>query len=124
MGMLSGSSISNVLTTGALTIPMMKKTGFKPYEAAAIETTASLGGGLMPPLMGTGIFIMASFTGVPLLTILSYSLVPAVLYYASIYFYVDVKARKRNLRALNTVRCLILRMCCGAAGTCSCRSWC
>lgn len=100
MGMLSGSSISNVLTSGALTIPMMKKTGFKPHTAAAIETTASLGGGLMPPLMGTGVFIMASFTGVPLLTILAYSLVPAILYFMSIYFYVDIKARKYDLKGL------------------------
>ncbi|WP_439577055.1 TRAP transporter permease [Elioraea sp.] len=101
LGMLSGSSISNVLTTGALTIPMMKQTGFKPHEAAAIETTASLGGGLMPPLMGTGVFIMASFTGVPLLTILAYSFVPAVLYFASIYVYVDVKAKKQGLMGLD-----------------------
>ena len=100
MGMLSGSSISNVLTTGALSIPMMKKTGFKPHEAAAIETTASLGGGLMPPLMGTGVFIMAAFTGVPLLTILAYSIVPAILYFMSIYFYVDIKARKFDLKGL------------------------
>ncbi len=100
MGTLSGSTVSNVATTGAMTIPMMKKTGFRPYEAAAIESTASLGGALMPPLMGAGIFVMAAFTGVPLVTIIQYSVVPAILYFASIYFYVDIKARKKDLRGL------------------------
>ena len=100
MGTLSGSTVSNVATTGAMTIPMMKKTGFAPYEAAAIETTASLGGALMPPLMGAGVFVMAAFTGVPLITIIEYSIVPAILYFTSIYFYVDVKARKKGLMGL------------------------
>ena len=100
MGTLSGSTVSNVATTGAMTIPMMKRTGYKPHEAAAIESTASLGGALMPPLMGAGVFVMAAFTGVPLITIIEYSIVPAVLYFTSIYFYVDVKARKNNLRGL------------------------
>lgn len=100
MGMLSGSTVSNVATTGAMTIPMMKRTGYKNYEAAAIESTASLGGALMPPLMGAGVFVMAAFTGVPLITIIQYSIVPALLYFTSIYFYVDVKARKKNLQGL------------------------
>jgi TRAP transporter 4TM/12TM fusion protein len=100
MGTLSGSTVSNVATTGAMTIPMMKKTGFRPFEAAAIETTASLGGALMPPLMGAGVFVMAAFTGIPLITIIGYSTIPAILYFVSIYFYVDVKARKKNLRGL------------------------
>jgi TRAP transporter 4TM/12TM fusion protein len=101
MGMLSGSSISNVITTGTFTIPLMKRTGFKPHEAAAIETTASVGGSLMPPVMGAGVFIMAEFTSVPLVTILLYSILPAILYYASIYFYVDAKARKAGMRGLD-----------------------
>ncbi len=100
MGTLSGSTVSNVATTGAMTIPMMKRTGFKPYEAAAIETTASLGGALMPPLMGAGVFVMAAFTGVPLVTIIEYSIIPAMLYFTSIYFYIDVKARKKRLKGL------------------------
>jgi TRAP transporter 4TM/12TM fusion protein len=100
MGSISGSTVSNVVTTGAFTIPMMKRLGFKPYEAAAIETTASLGGALMPPMMGAGVFIMASFTGLPLLTILGYSVAPALLYFVSLYFYVDVKSRKKNLQGL------------------------
>ncbi len=100
MGTLSGSTVSNVVTTGSLTIPMMKRLGFKPYEAAAIETTASLGGALTPPLMGAGVFIMSSFAGVPLITILMYSIIPALLYFTSLYFYVDVKARKKGLSGL------------------------
>ncbi|MEQ9798990.1 MAG: TRAP transporter fused permease subunit [Salinisphaeraceae bacterium] len=100
MGMLSGSTVSNVATTGTMTIPLMKRTGFKPYEAAAIESTASLGGALTPPLMGAGVFIMSAFTGVPLLTIMLYSIVPAVLYYISLYCYIDIKARKKGLAGL------------------------
>lgn len=100
MGMLSGSSISNVSTTGAMTIPMMKKLGYRNYEAAAIEVVASVGGGLMPPLMGTGIFIMASLTNVPLVEILFYSLAPAFLYFAAIYFYADIKAAEHGLEGL------------------------
>jgi TRAP-type uncharacterized transport system fused permease subunit len=61
-----------VVTTGTLTIPLMKRTGFEPHEAAAIESVSSLGGALMPPLMGAGVFIMAAFTGIPLITIIEY----------------------------------------------------
>lgn len=100
MGMLSGSTVSNVATTGALTIPMMKRTGFKNYEAAAIESVSSLGGALMPPVMGAGVFIMAAFTGLPLVTIMAYSLGPALLYFASIYVYIDIKARSGGLEGL------------------------
>ncbi len=100
MGMLSGSSISNVSTTGTMTIPMMKKMGFRNYEAGAIEVVASVGGGLMPPLMGTGIFVMSSLTDIPLVEILFYSIAPAILYYAAIYFYVDNKAAERGLSGL------------------------
>jgi TRAP transporter 4TM/12TM fusion protein len=97
MGMVSGSTIANVVTTGTLTIPLMKRTGFKPHEAAAIETAAGTGGALMPPVMGAGVFIMAEITGIPLLTILTYSLLPALLYFGSLYAYVHVKARKRGM---------------------------
>lgn len=100
MGMLSGSSISNVSTTGTMTIPMMKKLGFRNYEAGAIEVVASVGGGLMPPLMGTGIFVMSSLTDIPLVEILFYSMAPALLYYVAIYFYVDNKAAERGLAGL------------------------
>jgi TRAP transporter 4TM/12TM fusion protein len=100
MGMISGSTIANVVTTGTITIPLMKRNGFKPHEAAAIETAASTGGALMPPVMGAGVFIMAEITGIPLLTILKYSLLPALLYFFSIYTYVHVKARKGGMARL------------------------
>ncbi|MEH6724665.1 MAG: TRAP transporter fused permease subunit [Hyphomicrobiales bacterium] len=100
MGMLSGSSISNVATTGTMTIPLMKRTGYKPHEAAAIEVVASVGGGLTPPLMGAGAFVMASLTGEPLAKILLYSIAPAILYYFSIYVFTDIKAAQRNLKGL------------------------
>lgn len=101
MGMLSGSSISNVATTGSMTIPLMKRTGYKPHEAAAIEVVASVGGGLTPPLMGAGAFIMASLTGEPLGKILIYSIAPAILYYFAIYIFTDIKAAQRDLRGLD-----------------------
>jgi len=97
MGMLSGSSISNVTTTGTMTIPMMKRLGFRDYEAAAVETVSSVGGGLMPPLMGTGVFIMASLTNVPLVDILLYSIAPGILYFTALYVYVDVRAAERGI---------------------------
>jgi TRAP transporter 4TM/12TM fusion protein len=100
MGTLSGSTVSNVVTTGSITIPLMKRLGYKPEEAGAIETVAGVGGALMPPVMGAGVFLMAAFTGVPLITILQYSVAPAILYYAALYFYVDIKARKNGIIGL------------------------
>lgn len=100
MGMLSGSTVSNVATTGTMTIPMMKRTGFSPYEAGAIESSASLGGALTPPLMGAGVFIMSAMTGESLTTIMLYSIVPALLYFFSLYAYVEFKARKKMLAGL------------------------
>ena len=97
MGMLSGSTIANVVTTGTVTIPLMKKSGFKPHEAAAIETAAGTGGAIMPPIMGAGVFMMSELTGIPLTTILLYSILPAALYFGSLYAYVHIKARKNNL---------------------------
>ena len=100
MGSISGSSIANVVTTGSLTIPLMKRVGFRPHEAGAIETVASVGGILTPPIMGATIFILAEFTGVPISEVLLYSILPALLYFASLYFYVDTKAGKRDLAGL------------------------
>jgi TRAP transporter 4TM/12TM fusion protein len=100
MGMVSGSTIANVVTTGTITIPLMKRNGFRPTEAAAIETAAGTGGAITPPVMGAGVFVMAEITGIPLLQILAYSVVPALLYFFSIWMYVDVKARKRGIPKL------------------------
>jgi TRAP transporter 4TM/12TM fusion protein len=101
VGTISGSSIANVTITGSLTIPMMKDTGFKPKDAAAIETAASTGGALMPPIMGAGIFVMSAMTGIPLITIIKVSVIPAILYYLSIYIFVEIKAAQYNLKGLS-----------------------
>jgi len=100
MGTLTGSTISNLVTTGSLSIPMMKKTGFTPREAAAIETASSTGGALAPPIMGAGVFVMAAITGIPLLKIIAFSIIPAILYFASIYIFVEIKAIKHGLKGL------------------------
>lgn len=100
MGTISGSAIANVVTTGTLTIPMMKKTGYTPEEAAAIETCASTGGQIMPPIMGTGAFILAETVGVPYSQVCFVSIIPAILFYIAIYFLVDLTARKRGLMGL------------------------
>jgi TRAP transporter 4TM/12TM fusion protein len=97
MGSISGSTIANVVTTGTVTIPLMKRTGYKGYEAGAIETAAGTGGAIMPPIMGAGVFIMAEITGIALTTILLYSILPALVYFGSLYAYVHLKAKKRNL---------------------------
>lgn len=100
MGMLTGSTMSNVVTTGSLTIPMMKNGGFKPREAAAITTASSTGGAVTPPIMGAGVFVMSAITGIPLLTIIKYSIIPAIIYFASIYAIIEIKARKYGLEGL------------------------
>lgn len=100
VGTISGSSIANVVTTGTLTIPMMKKTGYTAEEAGAIETCASTGGQIMPPIMGTGAFILAETVGVPYSDVCFVSIIPAILFYIAIYFLVDLIARKRNLHGL------------------------
>jgi TRAP transporter 4TM/12TM fusion protein len=103
MGSVSGSTIANVVTTGTVTIPMMKRVGYEPHEAAAIETAAGTGGALMPPVMGAGVFIMSELTGIPLSTILLYSLLPALVYFGSLYGYVHIKAKKLGLGVLADV---------------------
>lgn len=89
MAMISGSAVANVVTTGSITIPLMKKVGFRNYEAAAIEVASSVGGQITPPIMGSGIFIMAELTGTPLSTLLWLSAIPAVLYYIMVYVFVN-----------------------------------
>lgn len=101
VGMISGSAATNVATSGAFTIPLMKKIGYKPYFAGAIEAAASTGGQIMPPIMGTGAFIMAEFLGIPYITIAAAAVIPAVLYFAAVYFQVDLRARKIGLKGLS-----------------------
>lgn len=101
MGMINGSGAANVATTGALTIPIMKRVGYKPYYAASIEAAASTGGQIMPPIMGTVAFIMAEFTGIPYIKIAAAAAIPAVLYFMSVFFVVDFRARKVGLTGLD-----------------------
>jgi TRAP transporter 4TM/12TM fusion protein len=84
MGSLSGSAVANVVTTGTLTIPMMKRAGFKPHVAAAIEAAASTGGQLVPPVMGAGAFILATWTAIPYLQVATSAVLPALLYYVAL----------------------------------------
>ena len=81
VGMIQGSAATNVATSGAFTIPLMKKVGYKPYFAGAIEAAASTGGQFMPPIMGSVAFIMAEFLGVRYLSIAAAAIVPAILYF-------------------------------------------
>jgi len=98
MGTISGSAIANTVSTGSITIPMMKKAGFKPEFAAAVETASSTGGQIMPPIMGAGAFIMAEWTRVPYFTIIGVALLPAIMYYATVGFFVYQTAKKMNLK--------------------------
>lgn len=98
MGTISGSAVANTVSTGSITIPMMKKAGFKGTFAAAVEAAASTGGQIMPPIMGAGAFIMAQITNIPFVTIVSVSVLPAILYFASISFYIHIHAKENNIK--------------------------
>jgi len=101
IGTISGSAASNVATTGAFTIPLMKKIGYKPYFAGAVEAAASTGGQIMPPIMGSAAFIMAEFLGIKYLSIAAAAIIPALLYFASVFFQIDLRARSIGLRGLS-----------------------
>ena len=100
MGSISGSSIANTVTTGAMTIPLMKKVGFKPHVAGAVEVAASTNGQLMPPIMGAAAFIMAEIIGVSYFEIVKAAFIPAVLSYTAIFSIVHLEAVKENIRGL------------------------
>jgi TRAP transporter 4TM/12TM fusion protein len=97
MGSVSGSAVGNVVATGSFTIPMMKKVGYRPHVAGAIEAAASTGGQLMPPIMGAGAFLMAEFTNTSYLTIIKVALAPAIMYYVTVLFFVHYEAKKYGL---------------------------
>lgn len=100
MGTINGSGVANVLTTGQFTIPLMSRYGYRPAFAGAVEATASMGGQIMPPVMGAVAFIMAETLGVPYAEIAKAAIIPALLYYASTFWMVHLEAGKRNLRGL------------------------
>ncbi|MEZ9056729.1 TRAP transporter permease [Vibrio pelagius] len=110
LGSISGSAIANTVTTGSITIPMMKKLGYKPEQAAGIEAAASTGGQIMPPIMGAGAFVMAQFTGVPYSEIMIASIAPAILYFFCTLLYVHLMACKLNLQAVSKIEAVIAVM--------------
>ncbi|MGI6057421.1 MAG: TRAP transporter permease, partial [Bilifractor sp.] len=99
-GMVSGSSVGNTVTTGSVTIPMMKKTGYRPEFAGAVEAAASTGGQIMPPIMGAAAFLMADFVGVPYSDIIGRAVLPAILYFLGIFISVHLEAKKLNLHGI------------------------
>ena len=99
-GMVSGSSVANTVGSGAVTIPLMKKTGYKPEFAAAAEASASTGGQIMPPIMGAAAFLMAETLGVPYSNVVVRAILPAVLYFAGVFITVHLEAKKEGLRGL------------------------
>ncbi len=98
MGTISGSALANTVATGSITIPMMKKNGFKAPFAAGVEAAASVGGQLMPPVMGAGAFLMSQFTGLSYQTIIAVAFLPAIMYFATVGFYVWLEARQHKLK--------------------------
>ena len=100
-GMISGSSVANTVGSGSFTIPMMKKTGYPPEFAAAVEAAASTGGQIMPPIMGAAAFLMAEMTGVPYSNIVIAAILPAALYFTGIFLMVHFEAKKLGLVGLN-----------------------
>ena len=100
MGTVSGSSVANVVGTGSLTIPMMKKLGYHKNFAGAVEAAASTGGQLMPPVMGAAAFLMAEFVGVPYIDIVKAAVIPALLYFAGVWLGVHFEAKRKNLKGI------------------------
>ena len=100
-GMVSGSSVGNTVTTGSVTIPMMKKTGYHPDFAGAVEAAASTGGQIMPPIMGAAAFLMAEYMDLPYATVAGKAILPAVLYFTGIFISVHLEAKKLGLKGLS-----------------------
>ena len=97
MGSVSGSAVANTVSTGVITIPMMRKSGFQPRFAAGVEAASSTGGALMPPVMGAGAFVLASYTQIPYLTVIGASILPALLYFLTVSFFVRIEAKRLGL---------------------------
>ena len=100
-GMVSGSSVGNTVTTGSVTIPMMKKTGYKPEFAGAVEAAASTGGQIMPPIMGAAAFLMAEYMNLPYSTVAVKAILPAILYFTGIFISVHLEAKKLGLKGIS-----------------------
>ncbi len=100
LGTISGSAVANTVTTGAFTIPLMKKTGYKKEFAGAVEAVSSTGGQIMPPIMGASAFIIASYLGIPYMEVALAAAIPALLFYLCLYFQVDLRAKRLGLVGL------------------------
>lgn len=99
-GTISGSAVANVVATGTFTIPMMKRIGYRPHFAGAVEAVASTGGLIMPPVMGAAAFVMAEILGIPYISICLAAAIPAVLYYFSLFVFIDLEAAKTGLKGI------------------------
>ena len=109
MGSISGSAIANVVTTGAFTIPLMKRLGYKPKQAGGIEAAASTGGQITPPLMGAGAFLISEYTRVPYIEIVMVSIFPAILYLGTVYLFVHLVAMKQGMRGMSASELPLVR---------------
>ena len=99
-GMISGSSIANVVTTGTFTIPLMKRVGYAPKKAAAVEVAASVDGQIMPPVMGAAAFLMVEYVGIPYVQVLKHAILPALISYIALFYLVHLEAMKADIRGL------------------------
>ena len=113
-GTISGSAVANVMVDGPISIPLMKRTGFKPHFAAAVEATASTGGQIMPPIMGAAAFVMAEFQGVSYAQVVIWAAIPAILYYVACFAAVHFEAKRQGLLGVPRSELPVLRA--GAAG--------
>ena len=100
LGSITGSTVANITVTGTFTIPLMKKTNYTAEQAAAIETAASCGGQILPPVLGATVFVMSGFTGIPYVNIVSASVVSALIYFGLLLVYAELNARKRNIQPM------------------------
>ena len=100
-GMISGSSVANVVTTGVFTIPLMKRVGYTPTQAGAIECAAGVNGQLMPPVMGAAAFIMAEYVGITYADVVRHAILPALLTYGALFYVVDLEAVKAGMTGIH-----------------------
>ena len=103
-GMISGSSVANVVTTGVFTIPLMKRVGYTPTQAGAIECAAGVNGQLMPPVMGAAAFIMAEYVGITYADVVRHAILPALLTYGALFYVVDLEAVKAGMTGIPQTR--------------------
>ena len=104
LGSVTGSTVANITITGTFTIPLMKKGGYTPQQAAAIETAASSGGQILPPIMGATVFVMAGYTGIPYISVVKACFVPAIIYFAVLLLYAELNARKLDITPMPAQR--------------------